>query len=61
MEHFPHLAGLDLADDLIQEAHGIDMLIGCDFYWHFVTGETRHGEGGPVAIQTVHLTTSQAQ
>ena len=28
------------------------MLIGSDFYWDFVTGETIRGQGGSVAINT---------
>ena len=52
LELFPHLSELDLADDLTKETRGIDMLIGSDFYWHFVTGETVRCEGGPVAIHT---------
>ena len=38
--HFSHLAGLKLADDSANEMPEIDMLIGSDFYWHFVTGES---------------------
>lgn len=53
-ETYPHLHGLELADN----SHGseelsVDLLIGADFYWHFVTGETvRDVNPGPVAILT---------
>jgi len=30
----------------------IDVLIGSDHYWKFVTGEIRQGEQGPVAIRS---------
>ena len=30
----------------------MDLLIGSDCYWLFVTGETRRGEDGPVAVHT---------
>ena len=30
----------------------IDLLIGSDQYWNLVTGETRRGSSGPVAINT---------
>ena len=30
----------------------IDMLIDSDYYWDLTTGETIHGEGGPIAIHT---------
>ena len=49
---FPHLAALELADDQIGESREVDILIGADFYWCFVTGEIRWGEKGPVAIHT---------
>ena len=49
---FPHLADLELADDQIGDSREVDILIGADFYWCFVTGEIRRGEKGPVAIHT---------
>ena len=54
MERYRHLAGLDLADagprkdDLME----VDLLIGSDCYWWFVTGETRIDGDGPVAVHT---------
>jgi len=30
----------------------LNLLIGSEYYWWFVTGETRRGEEGPVAIHT---------
>ena len=51
---YPHLHGPELADN----SHGseelsVDLLIGADFYWHLVTGETvRDVNPGPVAILT---------
>ena len=53
-ENYPHLHGLQLADN----SHGseelsVNLFIGADFYWHFVTGETvRDVTPGPVAILT---------
>ena len=52
LEVYPHLCGLDLADNPMVENHGIDMLIGSDFYWRFVTGEILRGKEGPVGINT---------
>ena len=43
---------LSLADVTSDEAMEIDLLIGSDFYWEFVTGETVRGSEGPVAIKT---------
>ena len=48
---FDHLAGLELTDYSDgNESQEIDILIGSDQYWELVTGETRHGDSGPVAI-----------
>ena len=38
---FPNLANLKLADDQIGDSREINILIGADFYWCFVTGEIR--------------------
>ena len=48
----PHLEGLDLADDWDQTDGSIDLLVGSDHYWDIVTGETRTGENGPVAVKS---------
>ena len=37
VSNYPHLAGLTLADDCEGEAD-IDILVGADQYWNFVTG-----------------------
>ena len=50
---FDHLTGIDLADS--SGGYGsleVDILIGSDQYWGLVTGETRRGNSGPVAIRT---------
>ena len=52
LDLYPHISGLDLADDPLDEKHEIDVLIGSDFYWEFVTGEVVRGEEGPVAINS---------
>ena len=60
-ETFPHLFNLDLADEFPEvEAH-VDILIGANVVWRFMSGETRRGGGGggggespnsPIAIAT---------
>ena len=48
-----HLSGLDMADvPDHEEGMSINLLIGLDYYWNFVTGKTRHGQEGPVAIHS---------
>jgi hypothetical protein len=53
MERYPHLKQLkaaDLAQSL--EVLSPEVLIGCDYYWHVVTGKIVKGNRGPVALQT---------
>ena len=47
----PHLDGLHLAD-CSNPQDSIDVLIGCDHYWDFVTNEIVRGEVGPTAINS---------
>ena len=52
---YPHLAGLMLADYPQEDNEGlqIDILIGLDYYWSFLTGGTIRGEfGGPIALES---------
>ena len=51
---YPHLSGLSLADNSSSSNDvDIDILIGADFYWNFVSNESRRGEQpGPVALLT---------
>ena len=51
VDKYTHLSSLELADcpgDTKIDA--IDVLVGSDYYWNFVTGETRIGTDGPIAI-----------
>eukprot|EP00731_Ephydatia_muelleri_P025526 Em0017g609a len=52
-EAYPHLEGLEFADDPgnVQQLH-VDILIGSDYYWDLITGRLQRGLDGPVAIQT---------
>ena len=47
---YPHLQDLDLADCASEDRQSIDVLIGSDHYWDFITGEVIRGETGPLAI-----------
>jgi len=49
---YSHLAGLDLADLNHDDVMEVDLLIGSDSYWDFVTGKTIRGTDGPTAIET---------
>ena len=47
---YVHLAHLKLADESQDGRLQVDMLIGSDLYWQFVTGETIWARQGPVAV-----------
>ena len=52
-ENFDHLMTLDLEDPSDGSSQlDIDILIGSDCYWEFVSRETRCGLTGPIAIDT---------
>ena len=51
INNYPYLQDLELADR--SESQGsIDILIGSDHYWDFVTGESIRGESGPTAVKS---------
>ena len=54
VKQYPHLSGSNLADNSSPSNDvNIDILIGADFYWNFVSNESRRGEQpGPVALLT---------
>ena len=50
---FPQLETLELADDFNDGNNdSIDILIGSDYYWNIVHGETIRCESGPIAISS---------
>ena len=51
---YEHLIGLKLGDSSNGEVElKIDLLIGADFYWEFVTNKMVTGDVGPVALETL--------
>ena len=51
VDKYAHLSNLNLVDcPRDTEFDAIDVLVGSDYYWNFVTGETCRGTDGPVAI-----------
>ena len=52
-DKFEHVMDLDLADASGTHSHlDVDIFIGSDQYWNFITGEVRRGSFGPVAVNT---------
>ena len=52
--NYPHLTGLWLADfpAQIDDALNCEILIGSNFYWHFISGQCIRGERGPIALES---------
>ena len=54
VSRFPEISHLDLADTATcSDNLNVDILIGCDYYWQIVTGETIRVIGGPAAVRTI--------
>jgi len=53
VENYEHLRNLKLADsNPTNSGLKIDVLVGSDFYWDFLTNEVKRGEEGPVAVNS---------
>ena len=55
VSNYSHLEGLPLADFPAKndEQLEVDILIGSDFYWHFVSGDCKRGKpGSPLALES---------
>ena len=57
IEKYEHLRGLDLADncdgDELEADRKVEILVGADYYWHFVGVNVIRGKGrSPVAMET---------
>ena len=51
---YEHLIELDLADGCNETSNlDVDVLIGGDYYWRFMTGKMIRGDDGPVALHTI--------
>ena len=48
----PHLEGLELADNSTGLCDRIDILVGSDFYWDFVSGDIRTRDEVPIAVNS---------
>ncbi|XP_068697018.1 uncharacterized protein [Montipora foliosa] len=48
---YVHLEGLELADNF-DNTESIDVLIGSDYYWDFVSGDSIKGDQGPTAVNS---------
>ena len=52
-DNIPHLQGLELADNSFGHSElEIDLLVGDNFYWTFITGRIIRGEYGHTAVES---------
>ena len=54
LEKYPHLKGLTLADSYPRGLVNVDILIGADFYFAFMSGKCKNGEttNTPTAVES---------
>ena len=48
---YPHLHSLHFADSVEASEKHIDLLIGADYFYEFITGDIVKGSSGPVAVK----------
>ena len=52
-DNIPHIQGLELADNSFGHSElEIDLQVGADFYWTFITGRIIRGEYGSTAVES---------
>ena len=52
-KEYEHLYGLQLADASCSGEADVQLMVGADIYWSIMTGETVHGNRGPVAMGSI--------
>ena len=52
IQEYEHLYGLQLADESCNGEADVELMVGADFFWNIMTGETVHGNRGPVAMRS---------
>ena len=52
VSNYPHLQDLLLADECDKPRTEVNVLIGSNFYWSFVTGDVVKSSKGPVAVDS---------
>ena len=53
-QNYAHLNGLELADLSTKSVKKVDMLIGLDYYYTFITGESIRGkQSEPIALKSI--------
>ena len=52
-KYYPHLQGLNIANSSSKTSFDVDLLVGIDFCYNFITSNVKRGQiGEPVAIES---------
>ena len=52
-QNYPHLQGLSIANSSSKTSFDVDLLVGLDFYYSFITGNVKRGQiGEPTAVES---------
>ena len=52
-QNYPHLQGLSIANSSSKTSFDVDLLVGLDFYYSFITGNVKRGQiGEPIAVES---------
>ena len=52
-QNYLHLRGLNIANSNSKASFDVDLLVGLDFYYNFITGSVKRGQiGEPIAIES---------
>ena len=51
-QNYPHLQGLSIANSRSKTSFDVDLLVGLDFYYSFITGNVKRGQiGEPITVE----------
>ena len=51
-QNYPDLQGLSIANSISKTSFDVDLLVGLDFYYSFITGNAERGQiGEPIAVE----------
>ena len=52
-QNYPHLEGLVIANSSFKTSFDVNLLVGLDFYYYFISGNVKRGQiGEPVAVES---------
>ena len=52
-QNYPHLQGLSIANSSFKTSFDVDLLVGLDFYYYFISGNVKGGQTGePIVVES---------